>query len=465
MPFLLDKNTAETDPSSIMGEGNTPMDTLLNIEIRKPYRHSTLFRIANKTTYQQLLYNHQFSIYGEQVDDNFKNPLSESYTQANNYGLDYAFDYSSLDEQGDNTLITLFTSVNKGTMPREFFAVSPTDGNLLPKFADVVQVGQNIVIGAEIVMDFKVGWQMVTSLQWVENRRDIDDIKNVAHFNGQAAENSPGLLDSEFIYQQINPKAGIIYSPDQDIRYYANISRSSESPNFWQLATVAANPNDPLNTYLFINDLQLQTADTFEFGGQQQLDVFSWQFSYYYSAVNDELISVVGDFAVNGKTINYQGQSIHQGIEFGIYLTQQSLMSEDDQFNYKVIYNYSDFRFEDGQYQDNYLAGIPVHLMLAEVSYLPRSNINLSVDIRWQPLGTYVDHMNTKSEQQKSFFIVGLKGNFQPNEQTNLFLEIKNITNEVYQSAYAIRGQTAPGLPTFIPGSGISFSAGIELKW
>ncbi|MCP4325149.1 MAG: TonB-dependent receptor [Alteromonadales bacterium] len=465
MPFILDKERAETEPSSIMGETNAPMDILLNIGVRKPYRHSKQIRVAHKVIYQELLYSHQFSIYGEQVDDSFKNPLSEAYTQAKNYGIDYSFDYSYFNEQGDMTLITLFTSANKGSMPREFSAVSPTDGQLLAKFADIEQEGANTIVGAEVIHDLTMNWQVVTSLQWIENKRAINDVKNLARVAGIADQSSKGLLDSTFTYRRTNPKVGIIYSPESEIRYYANISSSSEAPNFWQLATVAANPNDPLNTFLFVNDLSMQTANTFEFGGQQQLAALNWQVSYYYSAVDNELISVVGDFAVNGKTINYQGRSIHQGVEFGANFNHQSVINNNDQFNYKLVYNYSDFYFDNGQYQGKSLAGVPVHLMLAEIAYQPRDNINLSIDMRWQPIETYVDHANTKSEQQDTFLLIGLKGSYQPNDKTNFFIEIKNISDEIYQTSYAIRGQTAPGLPTFIPGVGRSFSAGIEFKW
>ena len=82
----------------------------------------------------------------------------------------------------------------------------------------------------------------------------------------------------------------------------------------------------------------MQTASTWEIGTQQNYNNINWEVSYYYSKVKDELISVVGDFAVNGKTINYQGNTLHQGIELAINTTHQGIFSSNDKMMTKLIY-------------------------------------------------------------------------------------------------------------------------------
>ena len=453
IPFLLTKEQAINNPESTMGEGGTPMDELLNIKIRKPFRHSKQVRIANKTQYSGLTSVHSLGLYGEKVSDSFKNPLSQSDTDNQNLGLDYSFDYSHQHESYRTTDFLLFVSANYGTMPREFHAVNPVNGSLMHQFADLDQKASNLVLGTQISHELSDSWKALASVQWVNNKREIIDLKN------------PGVLDGDFDYSIANPKLGVIYTYNEQQRYFANYSTSSEAPNFWQLATVAANPNDPLNTYVFINDLKMQTADTFEIGTQQSWDKINWELSYYYSRVKDELISVVGDFAVNGKTINYDGNTFHQGVELGINGAEEAVFSDVDRITAKFIYNFSDFRFRDGPYEGKRIAGIPFHLIQTELGYQPVNEWYLGANVRWQPQDTWVDHLNTDSVKQDAYFLLGLKSSYQYNKQFNMFIELNNITNETYQTSYAIRGQGAPDLPTFIPGAGFNVSAGLMFNW
>ncbi|GAA3922847.1 TonB-dependent receptor family protein [Litoribacillus peritrichatus] len=453
IPFLLTKEEATNNPESVMGEGDTPMDELLNIPIREPFRDSQQYRLANKTSYHGLNASHTLGVYAEKTEDTFRNPLSQSDTTTHNYGLDYSTDYTHISESDLATNYLLFVSANQGAMPREYHAINPVNGSLMQQFADVDLTASNIVAGGQITQDIGLNWKALASIQWAYNDREIEDRKN------------PGVLDSQLTYSELNPKVGLIWSPELDQRYYANYSASSEAPNFWQLATVSASPHDPLNNYLFINDLKMQTANTIEVGTQQQWSRLSWELSYYYSLVDDELISVVGDFAVNGKTINYDGRTIHQGIEFGLNAAEESVFMAGDQIIGKLVYNYSDFRFDDGAYQGNRIAGIPTHLIQAEFGYRPTHQWYLGANVRWQPEETWVDHMNTESVQQDAFFLLGLKTSYKPSDLLNVFIELNNVTDETYQTSYAIRGQGAPDLPTFIPGAGFNFSTGMKVSW
>ena len=125
IPFLLNKQQAIDNPESIMGEGNSPMDELINISIRQPFRDSKQLRLANKTTYNDVNSTHMLGIYAEEVDDSFRNPLSQVDTTNRNIGLDYSFEYEHLSNDYRSTDSLLFVSANKGTMPRQFHAINP----------------------------------------------------------------------------------------------------------------------------------------------------------------------------------------------------------------------------------------------------------------------------------------------------------------------------------------------------
>ncbi|RXK14628.1 hypothetical protein CP965_04070 [Halarcobacter mediterraneus] len=453
IPFLLRKEEAKNNPELVMGEGHGPLGELLNISIRKPKRESKEYRLANKTKVFTENSVQKIGFYTSKTEDTFRNPLTEMETDIRNFGLDYSFNYNHLLKNNLLTNYLLFVSANKGEMPRTYKSINPLDGSILRKIADVDLDASNVVLGGQVTQELTSDLKALASVQWVLNKREITDNK------------SKNLLDSDFSYSVLNPKVGLIYEPYEDLRLYTNFSTSSESPNFWQLATVVANPGNPLNDHVQINDLKMQKAKTFEVGVSTKYENFDFSTAFYYSEVDDELISVVGDFAVNGKTINYDGKTIHKGIELGVKHFIDSVFLENDKFVSKLIYNYSHFTFDDGEYEGKYLAGVPKHLIQAEFGYWPNSSWYLGANLRLQPEKTYIDHYNTESTKQDAYYLLGLETSYNITKNLRLFLDLNNITDEVYQTAYVVRGLSAPDLPNFIPGAGFNLTAGLVYKW
>lgn len=455
-PFLLSKARSVTDPRSVLGDYDSSFDQFMNVRNRDPHRDTQQLRLANKSLWDTNNTEQSLGIYAEKIDDEFKNPVVQTNTESSNYGLDYALNYNAYQDTGLDTDYQLFVSANVGSMPRQHYSIAPTDGRLLQKFADVDQDASNIVIGTQIqhaINNTKL--QIVAALQWVQNERKIIDQLN------------SGVLNSTFDYSALNPKIGIIYNLEENHRYYMNISQSSESPTFWQLAISSPNPNDPLNAYLQINDLTMQTAKTIEIGTQRQSPYFSWQVSYYYAQVEDELIAEVQDFAIDGTTVNYDHDTLHQGIELGLNAnTTAGIFNNHDYLTFKVVYNWSDFKFDGGRYDKKRIAGVPVHLFYSEVGYGFSETLSLNLNVRWQPKETYVDHTNAGLTQD-SYTLLGAKLIWQPTASTNFFIDAQNLTGETYQTAYVVRGFSAddPNVPTFIPGSDFNLSAGLTFHW
>lgn len=455
VPFLLSKERSISDPDSVLGDYNTSFDQFMNVRNRDPYRDTQQYRLANKSLWSTDNTEQSFGMYSEKIEDEFKNPVVQSNTDAINYGVDYALNYSVANGVGEQTDYQLFVSANKGEMPREHYSINPVDGRLLQKFADVDQDASNVVVGAQVQHPINEKLQIITALQWVNNNREITDNLN------------QGVLDSDFNYSAINPKLGIIYKQKQERRYYANISQSSEAPTFWQLAISSPNPNDPLNAYLKINDLKMQTAKTIEIGTQQKGKNLNWQASYYYAQVEDELISEVQDFAIDGTTVNYDHKTLHQGIELGINAnTHEGIFNDYDFFAFKFIYNWSDFKFEGGRYDKKRVAGIPVHIIYNEIGYHLSASTSFNLNARWQPEKTYVDHANSGLSQDP-YALLGAKILWKPNNNMDFFIDAQNLTNETYQIAYVVRGFSAddPNVPTFVPGPSINLSAGFNFYW
>ena len=127
-----------------------------------------------------------------------------------------------------------------------------------------------------------------------------------------------------------------------------------------------------------------------------------------------------------------------------------------------MAWTYSDFTFEGGAFDGNQIAGIPEHLISAEVGYQLEA-LHLSTNLRWLPEETTVDHANTLT--QDSYALWGLKLNWQPGPALQLFASVDNLTDEVYESGFVIRNQSSLSQPTFLPGNGRSFNAGVRYRF
>ena len=455
-PFLLSKEVALSDPRSVLGDGDSKFDEYMDIRKRKPWRDTQQLRLANKTTLWHEWGTQTLGLYGEKISDELKSPVILEMTEAINYGLDYGLEYNRHAADGRLMQVLAFLSSNLGWMPRAFDSIAPSDGRLLTRFAEVDQKAANIVGGAQVLYEFVPRWQALVALQLAHNRRKITDLHN-----------DPGVLDSRFRYSAINPKIGLIFLRTPHQRFFANLSGSSEAPTFWQLAVSTPNPNAPLDSYLQIADLKMQTARTVEVGTASESERFSWEAAWYYAWVEDELIAEVKDFAIDGTTVNYDHPTRHQGLELAFNAhTRRGLLFADDELSVRGVYNWSDFRFHGGRYDGKRVADVPEHLLFGEIGYELNPRWRFSVDARWQPTSTYVDHSNS-GLQLDDYLLLGAKLVWKPHRAVEMFVDARNLTGTTYQTAYVVRGFSPddPNAPTFVPGPDFHFSAGFSWRW
>jgi len=458
IPFLLPKDRAVEFPDSVLGDFNQPIDILLNVNERQPFRDTQQYRLANKTTLRNNKRDLAFGLYGEVIDDAYKNMLTHTVTEANTLGLEYSYKLFSEGISSvfqDNYL--LFASTSYSDMSRNFFIIDRISGQPASQYFDSLGLeAGNIAMGLQAVNSLSESLQLITSLQGVINNRFIVDKK------------TPGLLDSEFSYRSLNPKLGIIYHADENTRYFSNISRSSEAPSFWQLVLISALPVTDRQSARIV-PLELQEAVTFEVGTEGQRTDINWKLNYYYSLIENELISEVDDdFGINGRTVNYSDDTVHQGVE----LDFNAVLSDDilqtlDQLSMRVVYNFADYRFKGGRFDDNQIAGIPRHLLQAELKYQIINGVSIVPNVKWMPEKTAADHIN--GSFQDVYTLWGLKLAWRYNEQLRFFADFDNLSDEVYQTSYVIHGSSVDGngnlVPTFIPGAPFNFSVGMVMQW
>ncbi len=504
IPFVVQKQIADDHPKAVIGDGFASgfpppstlpgpavmhprfgwnarggWDGIFDANKRVPHRDTEQFRLANKTYITSGNTDHEFGFYGELLDDIFTDPLSHTVVDSRNIGLNYSLrNTGNYLTQKDQFLLSV--SLNTGEMPTEYWVNNPENGSRLFRFGDLDLDASNTVVGLQYTGSVTEKSQLIAGLQWLHSEREINGTGSTppspTNFDKVVVN-----VDRDFSFNALNPKLGLIFEPAEDIRLFTNISRSMEAPIYNHLITRTVSPlivpgvivNPPavppfadaaIGSGIEIKDLGDQSAWTFEVGTDGSIENFSWQASYYYSKVKDELITLVTGFAVNAETFNYPEDTIHQGLELGVNtVLGKDLFRADDKVTARLVYNYSDFTFDGGIFDGNQIAGIPEHLGYTELAYHIGDKFYIAPNIRWQPSDTFVDHSNT--QVQEDYFLLGLKVAYQPSKSIRFFADLKNITDEVYQSTYVIRGISAVNQPTFLPGTGFNVMIGMELAW
>lgn len=450
IPFVVPKERAISAPEEVLGDGNTPLDALLNVYKRDPYRDSSLLRIANKTRFSHDNFQQDFGMFYQDLSDTFTDPLVHNVTESQDVGFEYAASLTG-EYVTEYDEFSLSLSGNLSDMNRTYFANSPEDGRKLQKFGDLDLEASNFILALQWQAQLSQNIQLVAAAQGVIANRDISDNKATG-------------LNQDNSYSNVNPKLGVNYQLSEDIRLFANVSSTNEAPTYWELVSASVSPKNPAMAKVSLNDLEAQSSTTIEFGSNGSIGKTQWNIALYRSDIDDELISIVSDFAVNGKTDNYSAGTIHQGVELEwIQGLSESLITSGDNLSSKLVYNYSDFYFSGGEYEGNQIAGVPEQLMQFELRYQTAGGLYIAPSIKWQIDDAAIDHAN--SQFQDAHVLVGLQMAYQVNNDLRVYLDGQNLTDENYQTSYVIRGYSNPKQPSYLPGFGPSVSLGLNYNF
>ena len=293
-------------------------------------------------------------------------------------------------------------------------------------------------------------WTLVGSLQWSRLTRD-------AH-----SRNSGAQLDQDWSFA--TPKIGVNWAASPSTRLWANVSRSQEAPTFWEIVSATVAPNSPATASADLVRLNLQRATTLELGGAgrwgEGASAVHWTAAVYRSVLADELMSTTDANGIKVGTYNYAGGTRHQGIEAGVSGSQRLALGALD---YRASWTYSDFRFRGGEYAGKQIAGVPRHLLNAEVLYRIGA-WRFGPNLRWLPGSTPTDHANTAGSAQDAYALLGLKAEWRDGPWA-LYVQADNATDRRHASSYAIRNRATAEQPGYLPGLGRSLTAGLSYQF
>ena len=263
---------------------------------------------------------------------------------------------------------------------------------------------------------------------------------------------SDGDDSGERTFDQFSPMLGLRYSPNEDINYYANISRSFETPTAVEL-------RDP-DGGGFNQNLDPQKANNYEIGVKGNLGHRSrYEVALFHIDVKDELIP----FDQDGETFfENAGESERQGVEL-LFQTEPV-----DGLTASLAYTYSNFEFEEfidddgNDFSGKTIPGIPENLLHADISYQHQSGFYGSLDL------LYADEIfanNDNTSTSDSYTVSNLRlgySKFFDNLEVSPFLGVNNLFDEDYIGNVRIN---AFGSRFFEPAPDRNAYAGITLRY
>ena len=280
------------------------------------------------------------------------------------------------------------------------------------------------------------------------------------------------VTDQKLIQNQwdMGYRLGVRYELEPHMELYSHLSRSVEPAHAWSMLW-GSNDYFPLGSGAATGrqrsgvPLKHQRAHSIEVGGRGQHDWGQWEISYYYAALNNELLMVELQPLPNQVVAESNASdTLHQGIEVGL-ITPLWSHSHWGEVVLQQAYTWSQFNYQhDDKFQRNELAGIPKHFYQAQLQYQHPQGMSVGITTEYAA-AMPIDYAN--SHYTEAYHIWGLNLAWQsPEQQRHVWLALKNLTNRHY-SATITPGwnDLAQDRARATPGEGRSAYAGMSFSF
>ncbi len=414
--------------------------------LRDQRRDFDLIRIANKTTVRSGDY--AMEAFGAFSYKDLDHPIfqvldqrSQDFTAGGN--ITHTSEWMNRENRLKAGVLLTHGEINAA----QFGYSSPTSTRRGAILQDDDQMATNVEAFIEDQYELGAGFTGVAGMIASHNRR-----QNTRKFGSVNASTNYDLK-----YDQVAPKLGMRWE-GKGVQLFANVSGSYEPPSFSE--TVTAN-----------TARDAQTATTFEIGSRGAKDFVRWDVALYHSDLEDELLAVL-DPLTNLSTTTNARKTSHSGIELGteIDLFGQSWdATAQHRLVFSAAWTYGRFQFEDHRtavydYAGNDIAGLAPHLIRAELMWRHADGYYAGPTCEWVPQGGYIDHRNTlKSE---AYALLGFRVGKRVPDGMSWFVEARNLTDEVYAATTGvIDNANGADVAQFLPGDGLGFFSGVEIRW
>ena len=251
-------------------------------------------------------------------------------------------------------------------------------------------------------------------------------------------------------FNNVTPTVGLLWGVSPSAQVFANISRSAEAP------TYDVNPVVTAST-----PLKAQTATTYEIGTRGHTPDLNWDLSLYRAQVHNEL-QCISTYPGSCSFVNAD-HTVHQGIEAGGGIEfLKSVFTRGDGLFFNATYTLNDFHFDnDPVYGNNRQAGVPTHLIRAELLYKRLNGFYAGPNIEWMPKSYYADNANTTTVDP--YCLLNFRLGFEHfADRWSVYVEGRNLFDKRYISTVDVAGTATAASQIFYPGTGRSIRVGVQ---
>jgi len=282
---------------------------------------------------------------------------------------------------------------------------------------------------------------LVAGGSWGNATRDYRDNRNAAN---NAAKD----------FDWFSPRIGLLWQDERGTQVYANITRSVEPPHYGALV------QSPFPGFV---PVQAQKAWTGEIGTRGRRDAFTWDVTFYRSAVQDELLSFSAITGYPAAFFN-AGDTTHQGIEASLdWDLDEGLLGGP--LRLRQTYAWSDFTFDnDPVYRNNRMPVVPEHQYRLSLRYEHPSGLFVEPALDWRMKSVFVDYANRL--KAPGYALVNLGLGWKLENGTTIFVDARNLADKRYTAEFgAVTDATLAATTVFYPGEGRSVFAGIGYRF
>lgn len=414
--------------------------------LRDQRRDFDLIRVANKSSVRAGAYT--LDLFGAMTYKDLDHPIFQVIDQlSKDYMAGGNITHRSEIMNRENRLKAGVLFTHGETNAAQFAYTSPTSSQRGNKLQEDDQMATNVEAFIEDQYELGRGFTGVLGMIASHNRR-----KNTR----ETGPVNPSTNYDE-TYDQIAPKIGMRWD-GWGMQFFANVSGSYEPPSFSETVTANTARN-------------AQTATTWEVGTRGSKEFLRWDLALYHSELDDELLAVLDPIS-NLSTTTNANKTTHAGIELGAEIDLLG-HSWDTAAEHRLVlaaaWTYGRFKFEDHQaagydYSGNTIAGLPPHLIRAELLWRNAAGYYAGPTCEWVPQGGYIDHRNTLKSD--AYALIGFRVGKQSESGLSWFLEARNLTDRIHAATTGvIDNANGTDVAQFLPGDGIGLFTGIEIQW
>jgi len=178
------------------------------------------------------------------------------------------------------------------------------------------------------------------------------------------------------------------------------------------------------------------------------------------------------DPITNLSTTTNAEETSHAGAELGAEIDLLGNDWNTGAENRLVLHGawtYGRFQFEKHQtaaydYAGNTIAGLPPHLVRAELLWKNADGYYAGPTCEWVPQGGFIDHRNTLKSDP--YHLIGFKVGRRVEDGISWFVEARNLDDEVFAATTGVIDNAGGAdAAQFLPGDGLGVFAGIDFKW